>query len=119
MLKIEIPMYIPSIANMQTHWSIKYRIKKDQKETVKLFLSLMKGKLEGWDNYHVELVRISPRALDEDNLYSAMKSIIDACAEVINPGLAPGRADGQSNFKFTCSQEKGKPPRLKILISQA
>ena len=56
----------------------------------------------------VTLTRVSPRALDIDNLWSAQKICIDVIADWIIPGLAPGRADGQEGLEFDCKQRKGK-----------
>lgn len=78
-----------------------------------------RNQLSTFDKFNVTLVRIAPRNLDFDNLYAAMKSIIDAVANVINPGLAPGRADGLDNISFKCDQEHGKIPMLRILISES
>ena len=44
----------------------------------------------------------------EDNLPSALKASKDAVADLLSPGLAPGRADGSNLIKWEFKQQKGK-----------
>lgn len=54
------------------------------------------------------LTRIAPRKLDdEDNLRTALKSAKDAVADILHPGLAPGRADGLGDIEWKFEQVRG------------
>lgn len=53
----------------------------------------------------ITFTRISPRKLDSDNLCFAFKKVRDFCADHLRPGLAYGRADSDTYFKFKYSQE--------------
>ena len=65
----------------------------------------------------VILTRVAPRSLDvEDNLPMALKTAKDAVADVICPGLAPGRADGNKNIKWEFAQRKGLPKTYSLEI---
>ncbi len=56
----------------------------------------------------IELIRVSPRSLDSDNLPGAFKWIRDTIADQIIPGLAPGRADGDPRMEWEYHQYKAK-----------
>ena len=88
--------------------------KKKQKKILSLFLR----------NSHitppcrVTLTRIAPRDLDEhDNLPAAFKTIIDAIADRLVPGLAPGRADGDKRITWEFAQRKGSPKTYALEIT--
>lgn len=115
MIVVEIQIDLPSLANLNLHWSKKAKIRKAQKELVKLYLSPHESELQKFS--HVRLVRISPRMLDPDNLVSAFKNLVDAICEIKHPNLAPGRADGFGDIKFEYGQEQGKPQRVRIEIT--
>ena len=70
----------------------------------------------------VKVSRIASRLLDEhDNLRMALKPAIDAIADKIIPGLAPGRADGDKRITWEYGQrkpEKGRQPSVEIVIYQ-
>lgn len=117
MITIEIPMHLPSMANLNWHWRRKYNIKKNHKNLVHLYLTPYSHDLRNQKYYHVHIVRSSIRALDEDNLVAACKHLVDAIADFIKPGLAPGRADGLECFSFSYAQEKSKISHVKIIIS--
>lgn len=118
---VEVPLRLYSEANKSGHWSSAYKRKKQQKQSVILYLQA---------NYvprltkrmNIILTRIAPRDLDaQDNLPAAFKHIIDAIASYLIPGLAPGRADGDDRISWTFKQEKGKPKTygIRIQISEA
>lgn len=111
----EIPIKIESVANKREHWSKKYAREKAQKLAVKLNLINVLKKELGLPVL-IKLTRVAPRALDYDNLVSAMKHIVDCIADMIKPGLAAGRADGSDDMSFTYNQKKGKAKEYKLLI---
>ena len=99
-------MRIISEANVNDHWSKKNKRKKEIKKIIGCFLNpLEPPKLP----CKVILTRIAPRALDIDNLYSALKVPIDAVCDWIIPGLAPGLADSDKRIEIVCDQKKGLP----------
>jgi len=62
----------------------------------------------------IKLIRISPRKLDaKENLPMAFKYVADAIADLIYPGLQPGRADDNYLMKWEYDQEKG-PGSIRI-----
>lgn len=110
---IEIPMPIPSLANISGHWSKKYVIKKNQCELIKYFI---KKEMFKEPPVLVILTRCSRRLLDFDNLYASMKYVIDCIADIYHPGLAPGMADGLKEINFDVNQEISKIQKLKVEI---
>ena len=115
-MEVEIPLELPSLANASWHWSKKHKVRKLQKWMVKTFVTQKRREIPESGPWQVILTRMAPRLLDEDNLVSAFKNITDAIAEIIHPGLAPGRADGLGDVKFEYRQEKAKIPTLRVQI---
>lgn len=66
----------------------------------------------------ITLTRQAPRSLDDDNLCSAFKWARDCIADLIVPGLAPGRADNTKGLTFSYDQEKSKANGFKIIIKK-
>lgn len=110
---VYIPLATISEANTFEHWSDRHRRHKKQKAIVKLTVPTQAYPMP----CTIQLTRISPRNLDDDNLVSAFKHIRDAIAEKINPGLAPGRADDDQRITWEYSQEKGPPKQQGIRVS--
>ena len=55
----------------------------------------------------VTLISISEREKDFDNFVYSMKFFRDAIADLILPGMPPGRADGDKRITWDYKQEKG------------
>jgi hypothetical protein len=64
----------------------------------------------------IKLTRVGKRTMDYDNLVTSLKSARDAVADLLVPGLKPGRADNNPGLKFFYFQENGKEYGLKIEI---
>lgn len=65
----------------------------------------------------IKLIRISPRKLDShDNLPMAFKYVVDAIADLVNPGKAAGRADDSKLIQWEFDQEKGKPKERGVRV---
>jgi len=113
-LEVTIPIRIVSELNMSEHWTAKHKRRKNQRKWLKIAFC---GK---GDSYHIPCVvtikRIAPRSLDEDNLIGACKCIRDFIADMLIPGLAPGRADADNQIKWTYEQEKAKEYACHITI---
>jgi hypothetical protein len=55
----------------------------------------------------VRLTRIGPRKLDEDSFIYSFKYVRDEVADLLIPGLARGRADGDKRITWEYVQETG------------
>ena len=114
MHSFKIPIRIVSESNINDHWTDKHKRKKIQKTLIKWALrSQLKPNLP----VVVTITRITPRALDFDNLHGGMKTAIDTIADWLIPGLAPGRADGDPRLEFKLEQRKGPPKEYSIEVS--
>lgn len=102
---LNIPVRIKSECNTHTHWRDRYSRAKKQKASVIIHWLKATPKVEM--PCSIKLVRRSPRKLDDDNLRGAFKAIRDAIADLIVPGLAPGRADEQINWHYDQVKDKG------------
>ena len=110
-MKIEfiIPLtrgLIVSEANTSEHWSKKSARHKIQRMLINAYMNKQQRPNPPCI---ITLTRIAPRFLDEgDNLPMAFKSLRDAIAAFIYPGLAAGRADDSNKLEWKYKQEKGK-----------
>lgn len=89
---VEIPMTLPSTANLRLHWAAKARLKKAQRTGVAFALKVThvfdrvptpRGSGGVWvpsGPLVVTLTRVAPRKLDGDNLQTAFKHVRDAVA---------------------------------------
>lgn len=110
--KYDIPIRTRSEANISEHWSKTKKIKDMQKGWVWIYLTNNKPKIDF--PCHIKLIRVGKRILDPDNLPVSMKYIQDAVADIIIPGLKPGRADGDPRLSWEYAQEIGKFYGVKI-----
>ena len=95
------------------HWRKRKMLVDLQKWSVK---SVLEGKELPYP-CKVDLVRHGSRLMDEDNLYASLKSIRDAIADKIKPGLRPGVADGDIGIEWTYSQAKCKRLNSGVLVT--
>jgi hypothetical protein len=100
----DVPIETVSEMNCSEHHMQKYRRHKKQKERVRLFLKKDIEKISL--PCHIKLTRKSPRTLDYDNLVSSQKYVLDTVCDLLIPGLAPGRADGDPRITKSYHQEK-------------
>lgn len=114
MKKTTIPLRILSEGNINDHWSKKHRRNKIQTQCVRFFWKRDIGKIKL--PVTITLVRQAPRTLDSDNLVTAFKHVRDTIADLIIPGLQPGRADADNRLKFDYRQEQRKDYGLKIIV---
>ena len=104
LIEIVIPIRTVSESNMREHWSAKHKRHRQQKGIVTMYLR-HNGEIQL--PCIIKILRTSKRFLDDDNLVASMKSIRDAIAEFITPGLAPGRADDNKSISWQYDQIKG------------
>ena len=74
---LQIPMRLPSAANLREHWAAKHRRVKQERVTVGW---LLRARPRPTLPVTVTLTRIAPRAFDDDNLRGAFKGIRDEVA---------------------------------------
>lgn len=111
-----LPIITKSEANMHEHWTKKSKRAVMQKKVI----------WAKWNQSNtqvnlpcvVKLIRCGVQLLDEDNLMIAFKAIRDQLADLIIPGLAQGRADGDPRIKWEYEQEKAKICGIKIQIRE-
>ena len=115
--RIELPIKLPSLANLTWHWTKKYKLKKNHKNLINLYLSQHRKELENRSHYNIKIIRVSPRKLDDDNLIAACKHIVDSVTDFLRPGLPPGRSDGLDCFTISYGQETGKQQLIIVTIS--
>jgi len=110
-----LPIPTISEANVSQHWSVKAKRQKAQKAL--LTLRWKKERPQIKFPCTVKLTRLAPRKLDDDNLMVAFKHIRDVFADLLIPGLAPGRADGNSNITWAYGQEKSPIRGVRVEVS--
>lgn len=102
----EVPMTLPSVANLREHWSARARRTKAQRSMTYLCCRNTIARGEELPNPPcvVRLIRQSPRALDTDNLSSAFKAVRDEVAKML------GVDDRHSEIvSYEYLQRRGKP----------
>lgn len=113
-ISCEIPIKTITESNCSEHW----RKVRDRHKKQKFFVQLALKKEIGKINLpcHIKITRISTRNLDDDNLVSSQKAVIDAICDLLIPGLRPGRADGDKRISKSYDQEIGKINSIRIEI---
>lgn len=114
MISIIIPIKTVSESNCSEHWAKKRKRYKEQK-----FMTFISCKDHINPNTLpciINMTRIAPRQLDDDNLPMSMKWIRDEIADLLIPGKARGQADSDPRIKWTYAQEKGKPKEYSVKI---
>lgn len=111
---IVIPIRIVSESNLREHWSTKN--KRHNKHALAIRFMIRQVTSEIPLPCSIMMTRVAPRFLDDDNLRGALKHARDTIADILIPGLAKGRADGDPRLKFEYGQEKGKPRQYALKI---
>ena len=121
-LNFFVPIKTVSELNLRQHWTKRHKRASQQKKGVALVLSqvdseialqLKKQALNG--NLIVELIRISPRKLDDDNLQASLKAVRDEITKFIFPEKSYGRGDEMIKFEY--KQKKGKAKEYAVEFS--
>ena len=106
----ELPMRLPSMANLRLHWATKARTVKAQRSATGLALRTTgRAFVTAWKHMdanpnlrlHCLLTRVGPRALDDDNLQGAFKAVRDEVAATF------GIDDGSERWRWQYAQERG------------
>lgn len=110
---VTIPVRLISEANNTDHWTKKNKRKKEIQRVIRQvwgIAPIRNTKLP----VLITLTRLAPRTLDYDNLVAAFKWARDTIADILIPGLAPGRADDSDQIEFDYKQEKNPEYGIKI-----
>lgn len=103
-LTIPLKTVSPNVTNTQ-HWRIRRKLSKIQKASV--YYALLAAYPKPTVPCQVTITRIASRAMDQDNLGGALKTVIDTIADFLIPNLPPGKADGDPRISWVYNQEKG------------
>ena len=98
-ISFTIPIKAPSTPNQRLHWAVKAKQTDSQKRAARASCPV-------WNSgplLVVKLTRVSPRALDDDNVRGALKSVRDGIATWL-------RVDDASPLvRWEYEQSKGEP----------
>lgn len=115
----QIPVELIS-PNVTAHWRAKLRQNRSYKSVVNYelcfnqSLDAIKVDIKNGTSIVVALHRHGRKEMDYDNLVYAFKPIRDAIADLLLPGLAAGRADGDKRITWEYSQSAGKEYYIRI-----
>jgi len=105
-ISFEVPIKTASTSNLREHWAAKHKRTDAQKAATR-------RRCPQWTAapmLYVRLTRVSPRALDDDNLRGALKSVRDAIASWL-------RVDDRSPLVgWLYEQQKGSEPLVRVEI---
>lgn len=99
-LSVNVPVETVSEANQRDHWAKRAKRAKKQRKWTWACLAQAHG-LRGPAPCTVRLIRISPRALDDDNLRGALKAVRDGVADWLKVD------DRDERVVWEYGQEKG------------
>ena len=111
---VELPMVLPSNANLREHWAQRAKRTRSQRDIVKLTCTAL-FRAEGVKApCTVRLIRISPRPLDGDNLVSSFKAVQDGVADAL------GVDDRDIRVQWSYNQQRGGPKEhlLRIVVGR-
>lgn len=95
---ITLPIVTVSVLNVREHWAKRAKRSKEHRGLAAMMTRLLTlDVLPGV----VTMIRVSPRALDDDNLRGALKACRDGVADAL------GIDDRDSRVKWEYKQEKG------------
>jgi len=105
-IRFEVPIKTASTSNLREHWAAKHKRTDAQKAATR-------RRCPEWTAgalLYVRLTRVAPRALDDDNLRGALKSVRDAVASWL-------RVDDRSPLVgWLYEQAKGPTPLVRVEV---
>lgn len=105
-ISFEVPVKTASTSNLREHWAAKHKRTDAQKAATR-------RRCPQWTAapmLYVRLTRVAPRALDDDNLRGALKSVRDAIASWL-------RVDDRSPLVgWLYEQQRGPTPLVRVEI---
>jgi hypothetical protein len=101
-----------SLTNQHTHWRVKDDQARTQRNAVKFAWLAWCGdrRLQLGETAEVDMVRIAPGELDDDNLPAALKSVRDEIAKQL------GVDDRDKRVRWQCHQERGRRGEYSVRI---
>jgi hypothetical protein len=116
MISVTLRILAPSTTNLREHWAKRAKRAKGQRLAARLALLPYARELRALAALggviRAELVRVSPRTLDSDNLQGALKAVRDGVADAL------GLDDGSARYRWEYSQSKGQPSVLITIAAQ-
>ena len=109
-MKVYLPIRTWSEANARVHWGKRARRARKQRDAARMLVRMAGADVEGLGTITVTLTRIAPRALDSDNLSSALKAVRDGIADAL------GLDDGDSRLDWRYAQHCGTPGEYSVLV---
>lgn len=107
-MTVDIPLRAVSETNQREHWSSRNRRRKQQRGWTTLYLNSNRPPPLP---VRVTLVRIAPRPLDTDNLWSSLKAFRDGVADHYEVD------DNDEQIAWDVAQEKGEPKEYAVRIN--
>ena len=107
---VEIKLHTVSESNSHEHWRARQKRAKEQRAVVALALRAWVDSLPALPCI-VEIVRVSPRGLDDDNLRGATKHVRDGIADVL------GVDDRDARVEWRYAQAKGPAKYYAVRVS--
>jgi hypothetical protein len=101
-VSVLLPIKIISEANMRQHWRKAAARKKQHRAIARSVLQQYARPMHG-GAVRINLTRVAPRKLDDDNLQSGFKALRDGVADWL------GIDDGSSRLSWIYGQRKGNP----------
>lgn len=107
----EIPIHLPSLANLREHWAVRAKRAKEHRAAARTVVRV--APLKPGQGAVVTLTRRAPRALDDDNIRGAFKSIRDGVADAL------GIDDRDPRVEWRYIQQQAKPSGVIIEVRTA
>jgi len=122
MIEFTLDLKIVS-ANATGHWIKRYNLNKKNAAIIKKYWLTLKPKPKA--PCTVTLERIYSPSFNQkkfdahDNLRTSFKGVVDIIADLLVPGLPPGKADDEVHgITWEYLQTKGPEPRVRIKIEE-
>ena len=110
-IRVTVPVRTVSEANAHEHWRARQKRAKAQRLAVGLVVKTALADESVQFPLMVTLVRIAPRALDDDNLLGALKHVRDAVAEAL---ALPNDRDPRVSWGY--AQQRGAPKEYAVIV---
>ncbi len=109
MIEFEIPVRTVSESNGREHWARKASRARMQRETARLTTRIFCADVDL--PVVVQMSRVAPRELDDDNLRGALKAIRDGIADAF------GVKDNDPRIEWQYAQERGSPKSYLVRVT--
>jgi hypothetical protein len=108
---VRLPLRTISEANSHEHWRKRQKRAKEQRGLAELLVSRELAPMRSWfAPGRVKLTRVSPRALDDDNLQSSQKHVRDGVADAL------GIDDRDPSIRWEYAQARGGKGEYAVIV---